>query len=106
MFRDVEGRTLQERLDELGMTGERYLALVGFYDGSGVSRCQGSRTLAVTGAGSRAVWICPRFAGEARQDPRLAEVSLLHEMLHSLGLGENPPSPAEITALVARHCGP
>jgi hypothetical protein len=34
-----------------------------------------------------------------------ADVLLIHEMLHSLGLGENPPSSREITEHVVARCG-
>jgi hypothetical protein len=64
-----------------------------------------ARTLAVTAPGSRAVWVCPQFALEQRRDPGLAEVTLLHEALHSLGLGEDPPSAAEITSRIVTRCG-
>jgi hypothetical protein len=30
---------------------------------------------------------------------------LIHEELHSLGLGENPPSTHEINEQIARRCG-
>jgi hypothetical protein len=70
-----------------------------------VSRCARGRTLAVTAPGSRAVWVCPQFALEQRRDPGLAEVTLLHEALHSLGLGEDPPSAAEITSRIVTRCG-
>jgi hypothetical protein len=35
---------------------------------------------------------------------REAEAILIHEILHTLGLGENPPSSAEITRQVWRRC--
>ena len=74
----------------LAQSGPGYLTLIGWYDGQGVAACLRGRTLAVTAAGSRAVWICPQFALEQRRDPGLAEATLVHEALHSLGLGENP----------------
>jgi hypothetical protein len=33
-----------------------------------------------------------------------AEAYVIHEMLHSLGLGENPPSSLAITAKVMSRC--
>lgn len=104
-YRDAEGRTLQANLDTLGESGPGYLGLIGWYDGQGAAGCLRGRTLAVTAPGSRAVWVCPQFALEQRRDPGLAEVTLLHEALHSLGLGENPPSAAEITSRVVERCG-
>jgi hypothetical protein len=34
----------------------------------------------------------------------MAEVYVIHEMLHTLGLGENPPSSQEITQAVVKRC--
>jgi hypothetical protein len=104
-FSDAAGRPLQAGLDDLGRSAPEYLALIGFYDGQGAAACLRGRTLAVTAPGSRAVWICPQFALEQRRDPGLAEATLVHEALHSLGLGEDPPSAAEITARVVARCG-
>jgi len=105
-FKDAAGRTLQANLDSLAVSGPDYLGLIGFYDGLGQTRClAASRTLAITARGSRTVWVCPQFALEELRDPRLGEFTLLHEALHSLGLGEDPPSAAAITSRVASRCG-
>ena len=37
-------------------------------------------------------------------NPSQTEAYLIHEALHSLGLGENPPSPKEITGRVLAMC--
>jgi hypothetical protein len=37
--------------------------------------------------------------------PEEAEAALIHEMLHTLGLGENPPRSRDITARVRARCG-
>jgi len=101
-FNDQAGRPLQERLDTLGLTGQEFLGFVGFYEGYGQSRCAQQRVMAFTQPGSLAVRVCPQMAG---QDQALVEMILLHEMLHSLGLGENPPSTYEITDQVRKRCG-
>ena len=44
-----------------------------------------------------AVFVCPSFAAVSVNDPLLAESLVIHEILHTLGLGENPPTPLEIT---------
>jgi len=36
----------------------------------------------------------------------LAELIVIHEFLHSLGLGENPQTSVEITARVKARCAP
>jgi len=105
-FRDERGRPLQERLAELGMSGQSYLELVVFYDGTGQATCRRDGVLAFTGQGHRVVYLCrERFEREWRAgESRFAEIVLIHEMLHTLGLGENPPSSQAITNHVLRHC--
>ncbi|HET8646825.1 MAG TPA: hypothetical protein VFO85_15125 [Vicinamibacteria bacterium] len=102
---DEDGRPLDARVAALRTTAPDYVELVHFRDGSGVARCQRTGILAVTMPGSRVVWMCPRFALEHKRDPGLSEAVVLHEVLHTLGLGENPPTPAEITTQVVRRCG-
>jgi len=38
-------------------------------------------------------------------DPGFATNVVIHEMLHALGLGENPPTSEEITRQVVKRCG-
>ena len=104
-FSDGEGRPLSATLDSLGQSAHAYLRTISFYDGQSLRRCLDTRVLAVTAPGSRVVWICPQFGPQQKRDTGLAEVVLLHEMLHSLGLRENPPSGAEITSRVVARCG-
>jgi hypothetical protein len=101
-FTDRQGRPLQERLDTMGLSGQQFLTYVGFYEGYGHLRCGQGRVMAFTQPGSLVVRVCPQIA---RHDPELVEMILLHEMLHSLGLGENPPSTFAITDQVAKRCG-
>ena len=44
-------------------------------------------------AADRDEHVCPQFVREQRQDPSHAPVVLIHELLHTLGLGENPVGP-------------
>lgn len=71
------------------------------------ARCRADPLLqAYTVPGSRVVWICgDRFAERFAIAVRDASYLVIHEMLHTAGLGENPPSSAEVTAVVARMCG-
>ena len=104
-FSDASGRTLQENLDALGETGGTYLTRILFADGSGRPRCKGEGAFAFTTPGSRVVYICGReFKGLAARDPVRAQAIVIHEALHTLGLGENPPSSSEITARVLARC--
>jgi hypothetical protein len=104
-FRDGAGRPLRARLEETGRTPEDYLGLIIFYDGRTHPRCARDGILAATSVGSRAVFVCPgELDMQARLNRRLAEATLIHEALHTLGLGENPPSSREITEQVIRRC--
>ena len=66
----------------------------------------GSGAVATTSPGSRFVMICGKqfLEAHAAGDGYAADL-IIHEELHSLGLGENPPSSAEITARVIARCG-
>ena len=107
-FRDASGHTLQEKLDALGETGQSYLRLVFFYDGSDQRVCRSTaaqKVSAVTATGSRAVFVCGSSFEGGRPKPFHAEAVIIHETLHSLGLGENPPTSDEITWRVFSRCG-
>jgi hypothetical protein len=104
-FSDAEGRTLREKLAPLGMGPAEYLSLITYRDGRDLAsgRCEKGGNAAVTRPGHRVVFVCVASFGEQR--PGIRENTLIHEMLHSLGLGENPPSSGQINAQVLRRCG-
>jgi hypothetical protein len=102
-FTDADGRTLQANLDRSRRTAQQHLDEIFFYDAQ-ESRCESSGVLALAIPGSRVVRICPGFARVHERRPDYAEAVILHEALHTLGLGENPPSSQEITRAVLRHC--
>jgi hypothetical protein len=105
-FQDSSGRPLRATLADLSLTPEKYLERIFFYDAEGVGHCRQTQVLAMTTPGSRVVLVCgARFAAARRRDPRLTEVVLIHETLHTLGLGENPPTTREITSRVFLRCG-
>jgi hypothetical protein len=103
-FHDQRGRPLGDALGAEGRHGSDYLARLLFYDGEGQPQCRRQATLAFTRPGSPVILLCGRFLKVSRVDPELAEAVLIHEALHSLGLGENPPTSAEITARVLNRC--
>ena len=106
-FRTIEGRPLVEKLEALGMTCETYLGKILFEDGSSLSRCAQGQTLAVTVPSSRVVYICSiQFAEAWLRSPTLAKAIVIHEALHTLGLGEDPPSSSFITQRVMKVCEP
>ena len=64
-----------------------------------------SDILAFTSRGSRVIYLCGRdFMRTAQRTPEDGRAVVIHEMLHSLGLGENPPSSREITRRVRERC--
>jgi hypothetical protein len=100
-FADSSGRPLQDSLDALHQQPEEYLETLFFYDGSGLPDCRPAVAAATT-PGSHVVLICAvRFVRVPWPD---GEVMLIHEMLHTLGLGENPPTSIEISRRVRMRC--
>ena len=55
-------------------------------------------------SGSRVIHVCPGFAQLQSRDPERSAYLIIHESLHALGLGEDPPSSSEITHRVERRC--
>jgi hypothetical protein len=103
-FRDPAGRPLAERLGELSLAPGDYARLVLFYDGSSDAPCRRPRVYAFTSPGSRVVRACPTLGALAVSRPEEAEAVVIHELLHTLGLGDDRPSSASITAAVESRC--
>jgi len=104
-FQDASGIPLQERLRQLETTPQGYLELVFFFDGAQHPTCRRDGVLAFSAVGSRTVYLCGReFERAWKRDRREVQATIIHEMLHSLGLGENPPAPRYITDRVKQRC--
>jgi hypothetical protein len=112
-FTDPAGRTLLANLEPWQQTPSGYLRqAITFLDGSTLEPCRKSTVPLVTSRGQVAVFVCPagganpgsRFARIQMEKPALAEAMVIHEMLHTLGLGENPPTTFEITDRVLARC--
>jgi hypothetical protein len=111
-FRDRAGRTLDENLQPLGKSASGYLLGLPFVDGSGLNVCRTPTVAMAATPGLQRVFVCPagvgslnsRLARVEAQNGSLAEAMVIHEMLHTLGLGENPPSTFEITRRVRERC--
>jgi hypothetical protein len=102
-FADRTGRPLREALDAEGMSAPQFLGRLYFYDGS-ARGCAGRR-LAYTVPGSRVVYVCgDRLRDVYLLTTTLAEVAVIHEALHCLGLGENPPTWQEINDRILAAC--
>ena len=104
-FADASARPLKEALGANDVSARSYLRWIVFAQDQGSKACRTKGTVAVTEPGSRVVFICARsFLEMALSAPERAEATVIHEMLHSLGLCENPPSSAEITERVLSRC--
>jgi hypothetical protein len=105
-FRNAAGRTLAENLSEKGLSASDYLMRLEFRNGRDESTCRKPRVEAFTNVGGSTVWICPgRSLGFPGADVDTGSSALIHEMLHTLGLAENPPTSLEITERVVERCG-
>jgi len=111
-FKDGGGRTLESNLQPWGVNVSGYLLQLSFLDGSPLPACRKREVMMTVIPGVPRVFVCP--AGGGRATSRLAQVEfasgsvaeamVIHEMLHTLGLGENPPSTFEITERVRERC--
>ena len=100
-FESVNGGRLDLVLRSTGRTAQEQLDLLVFESGLGRPGC-GRGQLAFTRIGSPVVSICLRPF--TLLPPAKQEAVLIHEMLHSLGLGENPPESVAITDRVLERC--
>jgi hypothetical protein len=103
-FTDAEGRPLREALGP--STPDAYLERLIVRNGeiplgSGHCAVRGAAAFTTNGA---AVFVCgtsfQKFTPGARAN------ALIHEMLHTLGLREDPPTSIEIARRVRARCGP
>jgi len=104
-FHDVLGRTMERDLESWAMGPAEYLRMLPFVDGSGEPLCHRSNVMLVSTPGVPRVIVCPGFARLQRSEPGAAANRVIHELLHTLGLGENPPTSGEITRRVEIRCG-
>jgi hypothetical protein len=106
-FADTSGASLRTVLDQAKVTPSEFLVRLRYADGEHSSQCQRSDDLAAyTTPGNRVIFICSgTFDTHFRDRMKTAEMIIIHEMLHAVGLGENPPASREITARVTKRCG-
>ena len=105
-FHGRDGLPLTSQLEALDRTATAQLALIRFADGAHDRTCSESAVFAFTHPRTATVYVCgQRFGTLAHTHPALAAALILHEELHSLGLGENPPESREITSSVMQRCG-
>jgi hypothetical protein len=105
-FDDPVVQPLSNALAVLGKTPEEFLAVLYFVEGDGSNQCRDETTAAFTAPNSRVIHVCgTHFADRFGRNPARGEIILIHELLHALGLGENPPAKAHITDAVLNRCG-
>ncbi|HET7219504.1 MAG TPA: hypothetical protein VFJ02_15715 [Vicinamibacterales bacterium] len=107
-FRDASGRTLLAKLQVVQKSPIEFLDDVWFVDASEFHPCRRRDALvAYTTPGQKVIYVCgSRFVHPIfRLDGPLAELLIIHEVLHALGLPENPPTSRQITQQVAKRCG-
>jgi hypothetical protein len=101
-FTDESGQPLGMKLQANGRTPAQALRVLRFFDDGMAPQCQTGTVMAFTHAGSQVVRMCGRRFRD--HDSEAATIIVIHEFLHALGLGENPPTSQEITARVAARC--
>jgi hypothetical protein len=108
VFSDFEassGRSLQQALEDRQETPQARLERVLFEDGSRRRGCQAPSRAAFTVPGTLVVYVCGRaFSAAAERSRAFADAAIIHELLHTLGLGEDPPTSKEITDAVMARC--
>ncbi len=98
------GGTPQDELDRRGIVPAEVLETLVFLEGSREPVCRLGRAALTTKPGSRVIWVCPSFTELHLRHPALSASLIIHESLHALGLGEDPPRSSEITRAVERRC--
>ena len=103
-FELPHGETPRKVLDRMGIGPDELLERLVFIDGTSDRGCRSGLAGLITTPGSHVISVCPRFIELQLRNPDLAASLVIHESLHVLGLGENPPSSNDITQRVQRRC--
>jgi hypothetical protein len=104
-FEKRSGETLADHLASLEVDIQSYVRMVTFIDDSRHGICERGG-LFFTSPGSRVVRVCVDQLKQMKSRPHHLVALFIHEVLHTLGLGESPPSSEAITARVLARCGP
>jgi hypothetical protein len=106
-FHDAAGRTLEAKLAETGLSPAEFLGRLELRSGRYEDPCHRGRVEAFTFVGVSTIWVCPSGSlSLGSGDVNAGSNVLIHEMLHALGLAENPPTAIEIGERVKARCGP
>lgn len=105
-FEDQSGQRLSTKLAASGRRPVDAFRSLRFLDDRGARQCRIAGTLAFTQAGSSSIRVCTnRFRDAFELSRTSTEIAFIHEFLHALGLGENPPASRAITEQVYVRCG-
>lgn len=105
-FLAKDGSTMQHNLDVKGENPRGYLRWLIFQNASAEGICRRPDVVFSTTTGSRIIQVCAKRFVEAQfLSGGYAATLVIHEELHSLGLGENPPTSRDITLKVIARCG-
>ena len=102
-FSDGNGRSLSGVVSTMVWSPTDVVSRAIFRDGREHEACRTSAVAAFTGPGSRVVFVCGNRFGTLGRER--AELIIIHELLHTLGLREQPPTPGAIDGVLARRCG-
>ena len=104
-FKDPQGLPLRKRLEDQRTTLDARLDAIRFVDASESAQCRSAGSLAFAVRDSFVVYVCPRVMAKAQLgQPGRVQAVVIHELLHTIGLGENPPTSSHITARVEARC--
>ncbi len=105
-FTDQGGRALTVNLPLTAELPAEFLAGLYFVEGDDTIQCRADQIVAAfTEPGSRVIHVCGQRFLQFAVKTKGGEILLIHELLHTLGLGENPPTSARITNAVMSRCG-
>ena len=105
-FEDQDGQGLSTKLAVRGTHPVDAFRSLRFLDDRGARQCRSGGTLAFTQTGSSSIRVCAeQFRHAFEWNRPSTEIALIHEFLHALGLGENPPTSRAITERVHVRCG-
>ena len=102
-FTDEAGQSLETKLLASRRSPTQALARLRFFDDRTAPYCRAGTAMAFTQPGSQVIRVCGQEFRKRNREA--AEIILIHELLHMLGLGENPPTSDEITERVTTRCG-
>jgi hypothetical protein len=104
-FVDQNGVLLSAKLAATGRNPVEAFMALRIVNSPLARQCRTGKQLAFTIPGSQVIHICSLNLKTSIRRSDRTQFVMIHEFLHSLGLGENPPTSQAITNRVATRCG-